>query len=518
MKALPRPFWCIAGMLLSIAPAAAQEGEANAHTPRTITISYAPGASAVREGVILHPGADGTLTATDKMTGRELWSFTIPGLDSTHRFDGLMSDISVVRYDANRDGTIDPAAGDRVWIYVGMRRGGRSYYALDASIRDRMRVLWNAGPAELPGAGETWSTPVTARVRIAGETQNGERLVVIVGGGYDENPAFGHRIYMMDASDGRLLWYAAGPGGVEIPKPPSLPLAQMTASIPGRIAVIDTDNDGFADRMYAADTKGRVWRFDIWNGATVAGLVTGGVLASVGTEPSALPSENRQFFNGPDVALMYPPRGTPYYNLAIGSGDRARPFLTEAHDRLYSFRDLNPFARRSQAEYDAYVPVADADLIDLTNRAAAPMIPPGAAGWKMDLRAAGSWAGEKSLAEALTLEGVALFTSFEPAPGSQCADSGRNRIYALRIEQGRPAYDLNGDAQISDNDAMKPLEQRGIAGEPELKMSGTGDADPSDPAAGPLGATCAVGAEFLTSCSAPRRLQRTFWQRVSPPN
>jgi type IV pilus assembly protein PilY1 len=321
---------------------------------------------------------------------------------------------------------------------------------------------------------------------------------------------------MMDAADGHLLWYAAGPAGIEAPMPPALTLTQMTASIPGRIAVIDTDNDGFADRMYAGDTRGRLWRFDIWNGATSPELFTGGILATVGADTSALPWENRQFFNGPDVALMYPQRSPPYYNLAIGSGDRAHPFLTETHDRLYFIRDRNPFVRLSQAAYDASSPITESDLIDLTGRISAAVVPAGSAGWTLDLRAAGSWAGEKSLAEALTLEGVALFTSFEPAPGSQCADSGRNRVYALRIEQGRPAYDQNEDGRVSDDDAAGVLEQRGIAGEPELKMpsSGNGPPNPGGPETGPLPSlACTVGTESVAACLAPRRLQRTFWQR-----
>ena len=53
----------------------------------------------------------------------------------------------------------------------------------------------------------------------------------------------------------------------------------MTNSIPGDIRVLDMSGDGLADRMYAADTGGRVWRFDIVNRLSGAALVEGGVLA-----------------------------------------------------------------------------------------------------------------------------------------------------------------------------------------------------------------------------------------------
>ena len=84
--------------------------------------------------------------------------------------------------DFNLDGIVDAAAGDRVWIYFGMRRGGSTYYALDVTDRDNPRLRWKIGPSELPGIGETWSAPAIARVRVNGATQNGENLVLIFGG------------------------------------------------------------------------------------------------------------------------------------------------------------------------------------------------------------------------------------------------------------------------------------------------------------------------------------------------
>ena len=56
----------------------------------------------------------------------------------------------------------------------------------------------------------------------------------------------------------------------------------MTNSIPGDVRAVDLTGDGFADRMYAADIGGRVWRFDIRNGQDASNLVKGGVFASLG--------------------------------------------------------------------------------------------------------------------------------------------------------------------------------------------------------------------------------------------
>ncbi len=35
--------------------------------------------------------------------------------------------------DEDDDGTIEPDDGDKVWIFFGMRRGGKNYYALDVT-------------------------------------------------------------------------------------------------------------------------------------------------------------------------------------------------------------------------------------------------------------------------------------------------------------------------------------------------------------------------------------------------
>src|SRR5687767_8748556 len=150
----------------------AQECPQNAANPKAVTVPYEAGA------VIFKPGADGVLRVLDSQSGAELWAYTPPDLDTTHRADGLMSDIRVMHF--------HDTGGEKVWVYFGLRRGGRHYYALDVTDRLSPRLMWKAGPDELPGVGETWSTPSLARVRVGGATQNGENLVVILGGGYDE--------------------------------------------------------------------------------------------------------------------------------------------------------------------------------------------------------------------------------------------------------------------------------------------------------------------------------------------
>jgi type IV pilus assembly protein PilY1 len=512
--------------------------------PALVTYGGSTGSPDAQDSVVFVPTNDGMLHAINARTGVELWSFIPPQLlgrlvdlyrnpVSPTRSYGLDGDVRVLKFDVNQDGIVDRAAGDRVWLFFGMRRGGNHYYSLDVTTRTEPVLRWMIGPGELPGVGETWSTPTLARVRVGGATQNGENFVLIFGGGYDDaqqnyqytTDNSGHRIFMIDAQSGNLLWYAGGPGGTGTP---DLGLDEMTHSIPGRVVALDIDGDAYADRMYAADMGGRVWRFDIWNGrARNAGLVTGGMLATLGGGSTGDTSieNNRRFYYAPDVALIQRRGAEPYYNLAIGSGYRGHPLHTETRDRFYSIRDRSPFTKLTQAQYDNATPLRDSDLVGITPTPEQTAVPSNAPGWKLELTLNGGWSGEKVLAEALTVQGTILFTSYQPVAASAldpCAPSnGTNRAYALGVDNGRPAIDFNDTGVIDAADLSTQLAQTGIAGSVSLffenltASGGTGDGA-AVPGADPLGrrAFCAVGFDRLP-CVVEDAVVRSYWRRIA---
>lgn len=521
--------------------------------PALVTYGGTVAAPDPEDGVVFVATNDGLLHAIDSQDGRELWAFIPPELlarlpdlyrnaGTDKRSYGLDGDVRVLMFDTNLDGIVDAAAGDRVWIYFGMRRGGRQYYALDVTDRHRPRLRWTLGPDELPGIGETWSAPAIARVRIGGSAQNGEHLVLIFGGGYDaaqEDPAhetdtMGHRIYMVDAASGALLWYAGGPGGAGAP---DLRIANMTNSIPGRITVLDVDGDAYADRLYAADMGGRVWRFDIFNGESRGNLVTGGTLARLGAgdAPGTAPRDHRRFYSAPDVALIQRRGAAPWHLVALGSGYRGHPLNADTHDRFYALRDTAPFTRLTQADHDRRVPITDDALPDIADAPGTLAAQGNAPGWKLELRTNGVWSGEKVLAEANTIDGVILFTTYRPAPPGRtdpCVPpTGINRVYAVGVDAGGPAIDFDDDGRLSARDLYFDLEQTGIAGEVSVAYE-TAPARPrggSDSGGGAGGtrpgevpdvdppvrrAHCIVGVEVLGKCVPPGGVIRTFWQRV----
>lgn len=493
-------------------------------------VAFAEGSNGQR--VVFTPSDDGTLSAMDGSDGRVLWTYRSREATESRAGGSRMTDIRVLRFDAQRDGVIDVSDGDRVWLYFGVQSAGVAYYALDVTAPSAARLLWRIDTGELPGAGESWSTPTIARVKVSGATQNGEHFVLILGGGYDARAnASGNRIFMVDAATGRLLWSASSTAdGAD------LVLPSMRYPLPARVTAIDTDGDALVDRLYAADLGGQVWRFDIWNGRARESLVTGGVFASLGAAsvgvptPTALPSgdDARRFFNAPDVALIQQLGENPYYNIALGSGDAATldDPSPSVHDRFYSLRDRSPFSALSQRTYDAATPILDADLVDVTGAPFDSRVPPEAAGWKLDLHSSNTPFGERVLAESVTANGVILFTTVQPGANG-CVSDGAARVYAVKVDTAQPALDLNDDGQLTVDDLSAPLSAPGVPTSVQIELVPPGEGTPpiGEPPSPPTpgnenlaqreNARCRVGAEALAHCVPFRTLIRTFWRRHS---
>ena len=496
------------------------------------------------DGVVYAVTNEGYLHAIDTADGHELWAFMPRQLLArarnlyanegiTDRTYGLDGSIRVAKNEVNNNGVLEPALGETVRIYFGMRRGGRDYFGLDVTDRNAPTLLFRIGPAEagaklLNGAGQSWSTPAIARVNISGATQNTQQQVLVFGGGYDavqdNGPyavdASGNQIFMVDAVSGNVLWYA----GPSTDAAADRRLASMTHGIPADVRVFDLTGDGFADRMYAADMGGRVWRFDIHNGQTRANVVTGGVLASLGNAHLGThPIETtRRFYSAPDVAFLSQ-GGRTWLNIGLGSGYRGHPLNTQVQDRFYSLRDHLPFARLTQAQYDAATVLTEADttLIDITDTIT-PTIPPGASGWRLDLRRpSAGWTGEKSLSEARTIESMIQFTTYEPNNASTPASNscspgfGTNRLYTISAFTGAPVYDRESPADPPDSvdDRETELAQGGIAPEvvwlfpsPDNPATCVGAGCRPDP-------VCLVG---LENCGVTIDLApvRTFWRQT----
>ncbi len=346
--------------------------------------------------------------------------------------------IGVYQKDTNNDGVLKKSDGDIVRLYISMRRGGRLIYALDVSDPEAPEMLWKKSSADtgFGELGQTWSEPTVTRVTI-GETS---KDVLIFGGGYDsaandtDNDAsatMGRAIFMVDASDGSLIWQAAAsPSDAATYK---TTVSGMTYSIPSNVALLDTDNDGNADRIYVGDTGGNVWRADI--GDTTPSNWTVKKLAAVG----GTGSDARKFLYPPDV--VWNAAGN-FDAILIGSGDREHPAKTSVTNRFYMFKDTGPS--------DSW-PLVESNLYDATDnliqqgteeeQAAAATALASKSGWYITLRP-----GEKVVSSAVSLGGNTFFNTHQPAPtsGDTCSTGlGIARHYVVYYADARAVLDFD---------------------------------------------------------------------------
>ena len=414
----------------------------------------------------------GMLHSFDTQTGEENFAIMPKSLlPNLHHF---YQDVSSYEHKYGLDGDlILRDTGTSKYLYVGMRRGGNNYYVFDITSKTSpsLKFKIEGGTGDLAKLGQTWSRPTITKVRMGGT----EKTVMIVGGGYDEaqdarlvraNDAVGNAIFMFDADTGGLLWSASNADA-------SLNISSMNYSIPGRISVIDRDNDGFADHMYAADTGGQLFRFDIYNGKSGNDFIKGARLADFGGNTE---QTNRRFYYGPDVSEIAL-GDEVYYGVALGSGWRASPLDTVVEDNFYMLKDDGVFKRDTSGNFTFMSTVTESDLYNATSHALTSSLDStreleaktfaNKSGWFLNL----TTNGEKVLASPLIIDYKVFFTTYVPAVSSTSAcapPTGNSRAYLVSMFNGNAVTDLNNNGVLDSDDRVAELKQTGIA--PETKI------------------------------------------------
>jgi type IV pilus assembly protein PilY1 len=442
------------------------------------------GTAGATDLVVYSATNDGYLHAIDGDTGVELWSFIPKELldrlaklynNPAEQFKqyGIDGDIVPIISDQNRNGQID--GSDFIYIVFGLRRGGSSYYALDVTDRDSPELLWNVS---YPEFGQSWSAPVIARVNTTEAGLNTEKAVVIIGAGYDtahDSPSEpviddgeGAGIFMLDLETGATIWRA----GMDVSADLTLDTSgrEMNRAFPTQIKVVDINGDGFADRMYAADVGGQIWRFDILSGEPAASLVTGGIIARFGFEGGSTPAGEgpRRIYNSPDVSIFTDLlQNRRYIALSIGTGYRAHPLNDDAADRFYSLRDPDVFNQLSQAEYNTYDIATDADMVEISGTTKT-ILNSADRGWRFTLPA-----NQMVLSDSTTFDNSVFFVGFSPEATfiSDCESIfGKNFLYQVSVINGDPIVNNLDALDPADSDAARTstLAQGGIAPSPTI--------------------------------------------------
>jgi len=362
------------------------------------------------QSVIFVGANDGMLHAFDDATGEELWGF-IP-----YELLGRLKDLpraNSPQYYVDGSPKAYLTESQKIIVF-GLGKGGSYYYALDVTDPDNPKFLWKIGPdiAGYSEMGQAWSTPQIGKVK----NENKEEVVCFIGGGYDENRISkkGRAVYVVDLMTGTQVWrWDYGKD------------SNMKYSIPSDISMVDTNGDGYVDRLYVGDTGGKLWRFDINN--SDPNTWTARVIFN--SNASIFASSAQNIFYRPDVTLE---KG--YEMVFFGTGDREHPEEKGVINYIYAIKDkgLNSI-------------LSESDLENATHGVKGPGESEEKQGWYITLENK----GEKVLSSPVVIFGAAYFTTFTP---SQTGNEGIARLYVLNYKNGNPILNLNPE---NDTDGVK---------------------------------------------------------------
>ncbi|MDH3689807.1 MAG: PilC/PilY family type IV pilus protein, partial [Gammaproteobacteria bacterium] len=256
--------------------------------------------------------------------------------------------------DINGNGDIELSAGDKAYLYIGMRRGGKGLYALDVTDPDDPKMLWRiekgAPGTDFAEIGQSWSTPRVTFLEVDFGSPTGiqTRPVLIFGGGYngdddgdalgdlgkDDRPPSspvgtdddeGNAIFIVDAETGELIWKAIHHATITGADPVDDRIfthIDLLDSIPSEITVVDTIGNDLVDRGYVGTTGGDVFRLDLVGHNRSLWTVT--KVLEVGRHFNAINADDRRFFHAPDFVRASDDSGD-YDAVVIAAGDRPHP-------------------------------------------------------------------------------------------------------------------------------------------------------------------------------------------------
>lgn len=391
-----------------------------------------------------------------------------PSSDKVYGVDGSAT---VYILDANGNGAID-VNSDKVWLFFGLRRGGNSYYALDITDKNNPKMMWHK---TYEGLGQSWSQPkvVYSKINVAGDIA---KPILIFGAGYstakdgegiggDDTDGLG--IYMVDAESGEPVWRLHQTASA------ITTIFAGTDSIPSKIGVLDSDADGFTDRLYTGDTGGNVWRVDM-PGIDIANW-TVVKLALLGGEDSD--ANDRRFFNQPTIVralITETVESTveifdeetqttvsttqidqfekPYEAVLLGSGDVTNPVGIDTLDKFFMVKDENII---TQSLTGLSIPdvIEISDLKDYTLNPFQGLEGDALIEQQILVSEKSGWyisfvdsPGEKSMSSAAVISGVVYLNSFAPTLPADDSEScsalgGGSALYAVDLELGINIYD-----------------------------------------------------------------------------
>jgi type IV pilus assembly protein PilY1 len=413
-------------------------------------------ANKARTRVILVGSDDGMLHAFDAAAGIEKWAFipnsllkNLKTMVSVHTpfVDSSPKAADVWFYSSPTDSTKSVDEWKTVLI-CGLRKGGNIYFALDITDPLNPGVLWefpkSTDASTLAKMGQSWPEPTIGRVKVEVGTELRERWVAFIGGGFDpgetrdKEATLGRALFVVDIKTGQILWEFSHDAQDGERK-------WMTRSIAAAPAAVDTNLDGFVDKVYMGDLGGQMWVFNVsfdeknkksnsqWTGKRLF-------------EAPRSTTEKHPIYYQPVVA--FDRHGIPW--IYFGTGDREYPKDTSnPAERFYAVRDDG-----SGTYPRTVMDLSDVTLSNTFNQ------DPLKKGWTIQLEKSASKL-EKVLGKPAVFNRLVYFTTYGYTDTADpCSVAGEARLYILEYLSGGGAF---GVAELGDLEGT-PSERSRIIG------------------------------------------------------
>lgn len=402
---------------------------------------------------LIYVGAnDGMLHAFDANTGAEVFAYIPEFLFSSSNQEGLHY-LADQNYTHRSYVDLTPATGDvfvngawRTYLVGGARAGGKGVFVLDVTNPGTLASAESNADSIVvkeftdPDLGFTYSQISIAKM-------NNGRWAAIFGNGYNNSGDGTAKIFILylDSTGGHVE-LTTGVGDNDA----GTAIENNGMSTP---EVLDLDNNGTADRIYAGDVLGNMWAFDVSNANSANwGSAYGSSPLFVATDASG----NAQPITSKPSVDVHPRRNltasSPNLLVTFGSGQ----YLTDndpgstAQQTFYGVWDSGrAVSSVGSGSYDrdrlvtqtitqttvdgTIVRQNSSNTVNYNLAAASPQM-----GWKIDLPTT----GERNVVNPAILGPIVFFNTLIPE-SSQCAFGGSGFLMNVDLlTGGQPAFEV----------------------------------------------------------------------------
>jgi type IV pilus assembly protein PilY1 len=239
-----------------------------------------------------------------------------------------------------------------------------------------------------------------------------ERWVAFIGGGYDKDNNKGRAFLVVDIQKGEILKQFSG-------------LTGMDGSFAAPPTAVDTNMDGYIDKVYIGDLKGQMWVFDVSSNQTTNW--TGQILFKADGNQHKIYYQPAVAFDKNRIPWVY-----------FGTGDRENPNDHSGQaERFYAVKDdgLGGYPIEE-------VSLTNVTLVNTFNVA-------GGRGWYIKLEKTGD-NKEKVLSKPAVFNQLVYFTTYQPVDTDDpCSGGGVSTLYIAEYRSGGGAFEVDALSDLS---------------------------------------------------------------------